>query len=268
MIICFSGTGNSRHIANLLSLYTHDTNIVDIDDKLLDSNDEIDVGSAPRILWVFPIYAWGVPSLVLDFIAKAKLIGADNINHFMIATCGDDLGLSHKQWRKAISLRGWTAIATYSILMPNIYTLLPGFDVDPKHIEIVKLHSAKSRVEIISKSIISNKQCDDVITGSWKWLKSQLIRPLFERYLMSPKPFHVVKDRCVSCGKCAKMCPMHNVSLNKDGHPQWNNRCAMCLACYHCCPQHAIEYGNRTKNKGQYFLKGNKTLHQDCTSSS
>ena len=29
-------------------------------------------------------------------------------------------------------------------------------------------------------------------------------------------------------------------------------RLTMCLACYHACPQHAIQYGNRTKNKGQY----------------
>ncbi|MCI7256823.1 MAG: ferredoxin, partial [Prevotella sp.] len=27
-----------------------------------------------------------------------------------------------------------------------------------------------------------------------------------------------------------------------------------CLSCYHHCPHHAINYGNITKKRGQYFF--------------
>ena len=60
------------------------------------------------------------------------------------------------------------------------------------------------------------------------------------------------KNLCVDCGLCAKKCPVHNI--NVDSKPQWGNRCTMCLACYHACPYHAIEYGKRTRNKGQYSI--------------
>ena len=29
--------------------------------------------------------------------------------------------------------------------------------------------------------------------------------------------------------------------------------CTSCLACYHVCPKHAVQYGRRTKRKGQYL---------------
>jgi len=35
--------------------------------------------------------------------------------------------------------------------------------------------------------------------------------------------------------------------------PVWGMDCTSCLACYHVCPQHAVQYGKRTKDKGQYF---------------
>ncbi len=70
------------------------------------------------------------------------------------------------------------------------------------------------------------------------------------RFLTSPKPFHVA-DSCTGCGKCSKVCPMGNIML-ENLKPEWGNRCTMCLACYHHCPHKSVEYGKRTRGKGQY----------------
>lgn len=246
MIFCFSGTGNSRWIAETLAR--------DLNDKVIMINNDCcercDVSAGERILWVFPIYSWGLPPVVKTFIRNIKL-NNDGTTHYMVCSCGDDIGLAHLQWRKEITHRGWEAMASYSVIMPNTYTLMKGFDVDAQDIVARKLRDAVSRVNEIAQKIKSGIKTDDVKRGSWAWIKTHIIYPYFVKFCMSPKPFHVT-ERCISCGKCAKECPMKNITM-PDCRPQWGDNCAMCLRCYHTCPQHAVEYGKETKFKGQYL---------------
>lgn len=79
--------------------------------------------------------------------------------------------------------------------------------------------------------------------------KSYLLRPLFNAFLMSPKPFHAT-EACIGCKKCEKVCPVGNITVTD--RPVWGGNCTQCLACYHVCPVHAVEYGKMTGKKGQY----------------
>lgn len=246
MIFCFSGTGNSRWIADTLAR--------ELNDKVIMMNNDhecCDVSACERILWVFPIYSWGLPPVVKTFIRNLRLNNVET-THYMVCSCGDDIGLAHLQWRKEITHRGWEAMASYSVIMPNTYTLMKGFDVDAQDIVASKLQKAVNRVNEIAQKIKSGVKTDDVKRGSWAWIKTHIIYPYFVKFCMSPKPFHVT-ERCISCGKCAKECPMKNITMS-DRRPQWGNNCAMCLRCYHTCPQHAVEYGKETKFKGQYLF--------------
>ncbi|MBR2290977.1 MAG: EFR1 family ferrodoxin [Prevotella sp.] len=72
--------------------------------------------------------------------------------------------------------------------------------------------------------------------------------------MITDKKFMVDEDVCIKCGKCAKVCPVDNITGTP---PEWqhNGRCTSCLACYHYCPVHAINYGERTRKRGQYYFK-------------
>lgn len=168
----------------------------------------------------------------------------------MVCTCGDDIGNAHKHWRRLITGRGWYAQCAYSITMPNTYTLMNGFDVDSKELEQQKLSDAPVHIKEIAHKIKSAYAIDDVVCGSWAWVKTAIIYPYFKRFCMSPRPFHATES-CIGCGKCAKACPLNNI-LMEGNKPQWSNNCALCLRCYHLCPTQAIEYGKATKGKGQY----------------
>jgi NAD-dependent dihydropyrimidine dehydrogenase PreA subunit len=276
MIIYFSGTGNSRLVAERLhqAFYPEDSRremIYELSgDRLLHPNKQLinlealqaDCESAGRsassdrqvvrnLIWVFPIYSWGVPPIVLRFIDKVKLKGGDEARHFMVCTCGDDIGRADDQWRKHIGRRGWTPRGAFSVIMPNTYVCMKGFDVDPKDLEAEKLSAMPARVDEIVEEIRRGYADSDVTRGSWAWLKTNVVYGWFRAFQMSPMPFKADAQKCTSCGLCARSCPMMNIQL-ADGRPQWGPSCTMCLRCYHRCPVNAIAYGKQTAEKGQY----------------
>lgn len=214
----------------------------------LDPDDDV-------VIWAFPIYSWGVPPVMLRLIENVNIKGgASHVRHYMLCTCGDDMGYADRQWKRAIEARGWEACAAYSVLMPNTYVCMKGFDVDTPEVADRKLKAAYGRVEEIA-GLIKSRSCESSLhRGAMPWIKSRVVYPWFVRYKMSPKPFRAT-DRCVGCGQCAESCPMMNIDMVEgDGttRPRWGAECAMCLRCYHICPCHAIAYGKATEGKGQY----------------
>lgn len=253
MIIVFSGTGNSRMIARMLSDATGDCNVVELRGKLLTEPEtaRLNAGDDRHVIWVFPAYGWGVPPMVEQFMKAVVLESDSEPLQYMVATCGDDIGLTDHQWKRLITMRGWRAGAAYSVTMPNTYICLPGFDVDPTELEEAKLSAAVGRVKDIASRIMRDDTDDSVVRGNFAHLKSDVIKPFFNRFLMSPKGFSVDAKLCIACGKCESLCPAGNIRIDDSGLPHWGDSCAFCLACYHVCPKHAVSHGRSSRGKGQ-----------------
>lgn len=64
----------------------------------------------------------------------------------------------------------------------------------------------------------------------------------------------VVKDNCIGCGICTKVCLIDNFYV-KDGRAERKKKtCEFCLACVHNCPQKAIGLRLADKNpKARYW---------------
>lgn len=252
MIIYFSGTGNTRHCALELAKLLGD-NVVELSGKVLTEPDSVTVNlDVNRVVWMFPTYSWGVPPVVLDFMRRATIDGGEQARHYMVTTCGDDIGRCAAMWRRVMSQRGYNAVASYSVTMPNTYVCMKGFDVDSRELERQKLDGAAARVAEIARRISGDVSGDMVTVGSWAWVKTAIIYPWFVRFDMSPRPFRAT-EACTGCGICRRNCPMDNISADDHRRPVWHDRCAMCLRCYHICPSHAVAYGKTTRGKGQYM---------------
>ena len=251
MIICFSGTGNSLQVAETLAP------LIDDNVTLLSDLKEI---TGNRVVWVCPIYSWGIPPVVLDTI-KA-LPDQTGREHHLVATCGDDCGLADRMFRDAIAERGAQSGVVATVIMPNNYVALPGFDVDSPETARCKLDAMPERVAAIARMILNDDTQTDVTHGSMAWIKTRIIYPWFVRNEMSPKRFHST-DACIGCGICSLTCPLGNIDMvNGSSHqvPCWGDNCAACFRCYHICPHHAIGYGKSTKSKKQYV---NPTLMEN-----
>lgn len=257
MIFYFSGIGNTRYAANRIASITGEKlYFIPELDPLVQSFTGDSLG------FMFPIYSWGVPPIVLEFIARlpekfVKEVQAKNIPVWMVCTCGDETGNAPEMLRKAVGRRGLELKGTWSVIMPNTYVLLPGFDVDSPELEKEKLKKAEKRIKEIGEKIKRREWISDVHKGSLPALRTVLLFPLFKRWGINPERWHHT-EACVKCGRCVQACPVHNICMTENG-PVWGINCLSCLACYHVCPYHAVEYGKITRNKGQYVCPLNSS---------
>lgn len=258
MIFYFSGTGNTRHVAEMLSRRIGSDVRSFTADELRNPSDT-ELSSADKVIvWAFPTYSWGVPPVVRHIIEEGKLNFAPDAVHIAVTTCGDDVGNLPKMFRHDIESRGMKGGAVYSVAMPNTYVMMKGFDTDSDKIARAKIEASIGAVERIARAIQNGKisSADDmVVPGKFACVKTSVIYPWFCKFDMNPKGFSVDAEKCIECSKCGHACPMRNIEYDAAGHPLWGDKCAFCTACYHVCPVHAIDWKGKCRSKGQvrYF---------------
>lgn len=254
MIYYFSGTGNTWLAANRLQ-----AELGSDMDLITEISPEGVTISDRDLVFMFPVYAWGVPPIMMEFIEKIpeseiEKIRSGMIRAWAVATCGDETGMAVEMFRVGLRKRGVELCGVWSVITPNVYVLLPGFDVDSREVEEEKLEKMKPRIKEIANIIKGHKEgapaIEDVHHGPLPKLKTRLVYPLFKRWGINTAKWKWSRE-CIGCGKCAEVCPEKNIVI-QGGHPRWGGNCDSCLACYHICPTHAVEYGKITVGKGQY----------------
>ena len=243
MIYYFSGTGNTRFVANKLAQLLH------TQAQSITNANPAKASDAEGFL--FPVYAWGVPPVVLDFIGALPKAHGKKI--WCVLTCGDDTGNAPRMFSQAAGRNGWTVSYMNSVFMPNTYVLLPGFDVDTLQVEDKKIRQTNQQLPLIADHIISGMEGDFCHHGSMPGLKTKLIWPLFKKWGIRTSKFYTL-DNCNGCGNCARSCPVRNISMINH-RPSWGADCTGCLACFHSCPSNSVQYGTVTKNKHQKHIK-------------
>ena len=250
MIFYFSGCGNSKHVAETIAAGLNDT-LTFIPEAAREGRYEYTFAEGERLGFVFPVYSWAPPKLVLDFIGKMQL-AAKPTYLFFACTMGDECGLTEKIFRKTIEAKGWALSACFSLQMPETYIGMPGFKLDTDENAKRKIEAADKAMQEYIPRLQKKESFSKMIVGSLAWLKSHVVNPGFNRFATDDSKY-LVTEACIHCGKCVKACPLQNITL-EEGRPVWHGNCTICMACYHHCPVNAIQYGKATKGKGQYFF--------------
>ena len=244
IIYYFSATGNSLVAARDLGKELRDTKLVPITKAL--KAGAYDISDAVGI--VFPVYMFGVPLIVADFLKRVKV--KEGAYVFTLATLGGAPGMAHSQAQKILKDRGIKLAAGFSLVMPGNYT--PLYGAKPKDAQEIMFKNEKVRIKAIARFVRERKK--DIIEQKPFLLNFLLYKLLYkggsEQIPLSGKNFWFT-DACTKCGLCAKICPVANIEL-RDGRPLWLEHCQHCMACLQWCPVEAIQYKKSTLGRKRY----------------
>ena len=250
MIFYYSGCGNSRFIAKSIADSLGEA-LIFIPEAQRENCYEYTLAEGEKIGFVYPIYSWRPPHLVEEFVNDLKINGKPSYV-WTAVTCGDNVGETENIFRKELKDKGLYLNAAFCFRMPNTYVNFMWMSVDKPEVAEEKIATAREKLPKVIEMIQSGTAFSDMIKGGLPRFKSNVIGSGFYKWA-SDKPFFST-DECISCGMCVKVCPMQNITL-ENGRPVWRGNCNTCDACYHYCPKHAIQYGKKTRGKGQYYFK-------------
>ena len=247
MILCYSGTGNSRYIAQRIADELQD-NIIDLNKKIK-TNNYSSIETGDDVILVVPTYAWRIPKIVSNWLYKTKFIGAKRI--WFVMNCGSEIGNATKYNLMLANDKHLDYMGTKQILMPENYIAMfnaPQLEEAKEIVEKAEIN-IKETIKYIREGKAFLKPCHNL----YDRLMSGLVNPLFYHFFVKAAAFKV-KDTCTGCNQCVKKCPMNNIQLI-DGKPVWGKNCTHCMACICYCPQEAIEYGKKSVGKTRYHFE-------------
>ena len=247
MILCFSGTGNSKYVAKRIANALGDA-LVNLNDRIK-ASDTSSIETGERVIIVTPTYAWRIPRVVRDWLRKTELRGAKQA--WIVMTCGSEIGNADKYNRELCTEKGLSCMGTAQTVMPENYIAMFSAPQADKARQIVA--KAKPDIDRAIAAIQAGECFAPTRNNLYDRFMSGPVNPIFYKCFVKANAF-TASSACIGCGQCVKRCPMNNVTL-KDGKPVWGRNCTHCMACICYCPKEAIEYGKKSVGQPRYHFE-------------
>jgi len=246
-ILYFSGTGNSKYVAELFSKRTkakchsieEDINFVEL------------LTTEKIIAFCYPVYASRVPRLMREFVARhLMLLKGKRIIIFctQMAFSGDGArafaDLLPKNYVKIISAEHF--------FMPNNVNNVFITPLAGKKLKRWYLRNSHKRMNAVCKNLSRRrivKRGFNPVSRALGLLQGTLF-PVVEKWCASKVS---IDGDCNNCGLCVEICPVRNFSC-QNGKVAAKRNCMMCYRCINRCPKKAISIVFPTKVKKQYKL--------------
>jgi len=237
-IYYFSGTGNSKKIAEEISAKLQEIKLYSITEY---KNEKITT-HAETIGLVFPIYSLGIPRIVGKAIEAMEFKGNQYI--YAVATMGGAYGIAFEQINKTLIAKGKRLSAAYAIPMgsnSNLFMKIPGTGLIPTEEEQDKLYTvAMQKLNAIVENIKNKVEVKEPeVKRSFRLISKLAYKAFICGLPKFESRFRV--SNCNKCGVCAKNCPIGNIEIKKT--VEWLGKCEACLRCFNICPQEAILHG-------------------------
>ena len=244
MILYFSGTGNSKYVAEYLGRELSDT-CLNLFDRIRKEDYSKLHSETPWVI-VTPIYAYKIPPMVENFLLQTLLEGSRQL--YFLITCGSGICGAGYFNKKLAECKDMEYMGTAKIVMPENYIAM--FKAPEKQKALAIVNKAEPSILAAVNTIKTGGKLNSKSDGKIASVGSSIVHKVFFGGFVKDTKF-TVSDACNGCGKCERNCVKGNIAII-DGKPAWRGHCTHCMACICGCPKKAIEYGRGTKNKVRY----------------
>lgn len=230
-ILYFTATGNSLYVAKRLG-----GKLISIPQMIKENKYEF---SDERIGIVFPVFHVNIPPYIRDFLERSIF----NCKYlFVIATYGEYAGSTADEVKKILDKRSIPANYINNIQMLDNF--IPAFDMNEQR-ERDAIKNIEGQIDVVRTAIdnrmnfiIEDSEEAKAITGSSEFGTEKLLIDLGIKEGESLDSAFSVDASCNQCGTCVKVCPLGNITLEKQ--PVYHNNCMACVnvskKCLMCSP--------------------------------
>ena len=223
MIFYFTGTGNSLYVAERIQ--ENGEKLINMADALNKKKFNYKLEKGEKIGFVFPVYFWGLPTIVAEFVKKSKLETGEletgeletgeNPFIYTVITCGSFSRNADKDLGKLLKLKNLELNSSYSVKMPSNYIII--YNPPNKEDANSSLELVEKQIEKINEDVKNNKRGSFAKHGPFT-IFSFFVYKLYGVFRKTKK-FHVT-EKCTNCGQCEKICPSQVIHI-KDNKPKW-----------------------------------------------
>lgn len=250
-IIYFSGTGNTRYVAEKIKKAiikaSIQVDLVNIEKGKINPNkyDYLIIGG--------PVYVERYPEILLKYLEN-------NLSHYngicmmysTQATDGATPTFKHAMKRiKNINVTYYD----YLVMPNNFYNFM--FKQCSKDEEPELIKAASEKAEKMALEFVEGKTNSYEI-GSNRVVMAEVVYrltyPLFRKFLM--RKLKIDRERCIRCRICEKFCPTQSIKITPN--LKIDNNCTFCQRCIHSCPKNAFLYKDKPVIQYKPKLKGEK----------
>ena len=246
MILYFSATGNTEFIAKELAKRLDD-DFINLLDRVR-TQDFTPIHSSKPFIICAPVYVCEMPRFMSQYLKKLTFTGSKDV--YFVFTSGGYCGISGVLAKSIFKKKNMNYRGHAEIKMPRNYVANDAYPMlETEEVE-QRILDAYKQLDPIAADILAGNKLKARHVFLFETIITVPFNPVWCKYKLTAKDFYV-KENCIGCGKCEKLCPLNNIKLT-DKKPVWSDACTHCMACIGNCPVAAIEYGTITQDKEPY----------------
>lgn len=247
-IFYFSGTGNTMWVTEQVQAFFIENNVeceIYSIEQVNQSETALICEEADRVGFAYPIYGSDLPEPMKFFLDELPSISKKVFVYCtQLAFSGDGAWV----YKNELIDKGYEIAHSAHFIMPHNITLTPVlFPITGKRLHGLILKFSKWRAKRFVDAILRNKRFHN---GKHGYLLGMIQRGPYRKYLPVLQTLVGVDESiCISCGICARICPMDNIVM--EDFPEFRGQCTECMRCYNFCPVSAITYWKIHPKPGQ-----------------